>query len=186
VNIEWGHFLLQTLISALLSSSVIALVGGLMLQRRTEQISAAVRHQFEQALLRYQSTLQWKEQAVTELLGPLVMQFDRTQRAFNRWTAKNLYIETKIIREGNETVRNLLLSKGHLIPPDLLPDAGRLVEHYDRWLEEYKRVRGGTEPQLDTPFVFAGPEGYPFPADAEQWFRERFRMLWEELYGTKP
>lgn len=186
MNTEWGRFLLQTLVSALLSGSVIALVGGVMLQRKTEQISAEVRQQFEQALLRYRSSLQWKEQAVAELLGPIVMQFDRTERAFNRWTTKNLYIETKIIREGNETVRNLLLSKGHLIPPDLLPDAGRLVEHYDRWLEEYEHVRGGTEPQLDAPFVFVGPAGYPFPTDAEQRFRERFRTLWEELYGTGP
>lgn len=181
----WSQLFFHTLIGALLSSSVITLVGGVILQRTTERIAAEVRHQFEQTLLRYRSALQWKEQALSELLGPVVMQLDRTKRAFRRWEAHNLYVETTIIREGNQTVRDLLLAKGHLIPQDLLPDAGRLIEHYDRWLEEYDRVRSGDEPQLNAPFVFVGPEGYPFPVDAEQRFRGRFHQLWQELYGAE-
>jgi hypothetical protein len=183
MNMEWGTFILQTLVASLLSGSVIALLGGVILQRRTEQISAEVRRHFEQQLLRYRSRMAWKEQALSELLGPVAMQLDRTKRAFDRWKSQNLYIEAKIIREGNETIKDLLLSKGHLIPRDLLMDAGRLVEHYDRWLEEYDRVRGGAEPQLDQPFVFVGPKGYPFPSDSARRFKERFEEIWTELYG---
>ena len=200
MNIEW---FLQTLVATLLggffSGSVVAGFMRMLFhqrteqisaevrqqfQRRTEQISAEVRQQFEQELLRYRSTMVWKEQVLSELLGPVAMQLDRTERAFKRWKSRNLYIETKIIREGNKTIRDLLLSKAHLIPRDLLRDARRLVEHYDRWLEEYDRIRGGTEPQLDKPFVFVGPEGYPFPSDAAQRFQERFEAIWTELYGT--
>jgi hypothetical protein len=200
MNIEWFlQTLVATLLGGFLSGSVVA---GLMrmlfhqrteqisaevrqqFQRRTEQISAEVRQQFEQELLRYRSTMVWKEQVLSDLLGPVAMQLDRTERAFKRWKSRNLYIETKIIREGNKTIRDLLLSKAHLIPRDLLRDARRLVEHYDRWLEEYDRIRGGTEPQLDKPFVFVGPAGYPFPSDAAQRFQERFEAIWTELYGT--
>ncbi len=184
MNLEWGSLILQALVAALLSSSVIAVLVGAILRRRTEQISAEVRRQVEQDLLGYRSTIKWKEQALSELLGPVVMQLERTGRAFKYWKSKNLYLEAKIVREGNMTIRDLLLEKGHLIPEDLQTDAARLVEHYDRWLEEYDRVRGGVEPQLDKPFVFVGPKGFPFPRDAEQRFKERFRQIWNELYGV--
>ncbi len=173
----------QPVIAAFLSSSVVVFIAGLVLKRRTEQISAEVKDQFERELLRYRSGIVWKEKALTELLGPVVMQLDRTSRAFQRWNNRNVYIESKVIYEGNKTIRDLLLTKGHLLPADLLQDAGRLVEHYDRWLEEYDRVRGGAEPKLDEPFVFVGPSGYPFPRDSEARIRERFLSTWRELYG---
>jgi len=179
---DWGRIILQALITSLLSSAVIAGLVNVLFKRRTEQIAAEVKRQFEQELLRYRSTRTWSEQVLSELLGPIVMQLDRTGRAFARWQQRNAYIETKIMKVANETTMDLLLRKGHLIPPDLLDEAGRLVEHYDRWLEEYDRVRGGAEPQLDEPFVFAGPKGYPFPIDAEKKFKQRFEALWRELY----
>ena len=99
------------------------------------------------------------------------MQFDRTRRAFGRWTSKNLFLESKIIREGNLIIRDLLLTKGNLIPPQLLEDAGKLVEHYDRWLEEFEQLRSTENPKSDTPFTFVGPAGFPFPEESEKKFR---------------
>ena len=71
-----------------------------------------------------------------------------------------LYLETKVIAEGNTSIKNLLLSHGHLIPAELLDDAGRLVEHFEVWLEEFERVRDEKKPELETQFVFAGPQGF--------------------------
>ncbi len=116
-----------------------------------------------------------------ELLAPMMVQLDRTKAAFDRWTEQNLYLEAKIIREGNIAVRDLLIGKAELVRPELQEDARRLVEHYDRWLEEFDRVRGGTEPDLQTPFVFVGPKGFPFPRDSEERFRQRHRKLQEQL-----
>ena len=82
------------------------------------------------------------------------------KRAFNRYKAKNIYLETKVIAEGNTSIKNLLLSHGHLIPAELLDDAGRLVEHFEVWLEEFERVRDEKKPELETQFVFAGPQGF--------------------------
>jgi hypothetical protein len=115
----------------------------------------------------------------------MIVQLKRTKSAFDRWSSKNLYLEAKIIREGNQVVQNLLLNNAQLIRPELQEDANRLIEHYDRWLEEFDRVRGGTEPDLNQPFVFVGPKGYPFPRDSEQRFRERFELLQTEL-GPSP
>jgi hypothetical protein len=114
---------------------------------------------------------------LTELFAPMAIQLERTKAAFNRWTSKNLYLEAKLIREGNLAVRDLLINKAHLIPSDLMQDAHNLIQHYDRWLEEYDRVRGGTEPDKDAAFVFVGPQGYPFPSDSERRFMERYQTL---------
>jgi hypothetical protein len=124
----------------------------------------------------------WKERSVSELLGPVCIQLDRTGRAFRRWQVKNLYLEVKVIREGDIAIRDLLLKSPHLIPPELHDDAGLLIQHYDRWLEEFERVRQPEQPNLESPFVFVGPAGYPFPKESEQRFHEMYRKYWTDLY----
>lgn len=120
-----------------------------------------------------------------ELLAPMIVQLDRTRVAFERWNSQNLPLETKIILDGNEAVKALLLLKAHLVPSELKEDAAKLVEHYDRWLEEYERLRGGPNPNLDEPFVFVGPKGYPFPRGSAQKFRARYEELGFKL-GESP
>lgn len=163
----------QTLITALVSSAAISTVIGLVFRGYMTRIDTRVKSQYS-----------WKEQSVTDLLAPLHMQFDRTEHAFNRWHNKNLYLEMKVVKVGNETIRDLLLTKGHLIPPDLREDAGKLIEHYDVWLEKFEEMRLSEKPDLNTTFVFVGPDGYPFPTGAEQKFRETFRAYWNDLYGS--
>lgn len=58
------------------------------------------------------------------------------------------------------------------------------LEHYDVWLELYEKHRGGKEPDLDEPFVFAAPAGFRFPKEAEEHFKERLRLYMKELYGV--
>jgi hypothetical protein len=173
------------LLATLLSGTVVSAVLGFAFHRTSTQISKEIENQFEQKITLFRSNIVWKEKSLSELLGPVYMQLDRTKRAFRRWEGKNIYLETKIIRDGNSVIRDLLLSKGHLIPPDLLAYAAELVEHYDRWLEEFEKVRGGKNPDLKTPFVFVGPEGYPFPEKAARHFSERFESMWKELYDAK-
>ncbi len=110
------------------------------------------------------------------------MQFDRTKRAFERWNKKNLFLEAKVVKVGNEKIRELLLENGHLIPPELLEDAGKLVEHYDLWLEKFEKQRQSEAPNIDTAFVFVGPDGYPFPSESEKKFKEKFSEYWNVLY----
>ena len=82
----------------------------------------------------------WKEQAISELYGPLVMHFDRTKRAFDRYRGSDLFIEAEVMAKSNTLIRDLLLTKGHFITSDLLDQAGKLIEHYDVWLAEFARV----------------------------------------------
>jgi hypothetical protein len=174
---------IKLLLAGILSGTVISSVMSLLLYRRTTKIVEDIKSEYAKSMTIFESSRTWKEKSVSQLLGPLYMQFDRTRRAFDRWRAKNLFLEAKVIREGNLTIRNLLLDKSDLIPPELLGDAGRLVEHYDRWLEEFEQVRSNEKPDLGTPFVFVGTQGFPFPSDAETKFRNAFTKLWAELYG---
>jgi len=165
---SFGQLLAVALLSGAVASTIMSVVFTGYVTRVVEEV---------------RSQRAWKERSVTELLGPMNIQFGRTKRAFDRWNEKNLYLEAKVIKVGNETIRDLLLTKGHLIPPELLDDAGKLIEHYDVWLELFERQRGGKEPDLETPFTFAGPKGHPFPMDAEERFRLKYYQYWKELYG---
>ena len=161
----------ELLFAALVGGSVASTIVGAVFTGYVTQVEEEVR-----------SRRAWKEHSVEELLGPMNIQFDRTRRAFDRWSKKNLYLEVKVIKAGNETIQNLLLKKAHLIPPELFDDAGKLIEHYDVWLELFEKQRGGKEPDLESPFTFAGPEGYPFPKKAEMRFKAKYRQYWTELY----
>ena len=172
----------ETVVAALVSSSVITFVGGVLLTRHTERVTAEIRAEFER---RHRSD-DWKQQSLAELLGPAVMLLDRTRRAIARYNANNRYLESQVLYRSNLGVRDLLLGKGYLIPDDLRDLSGRLVEHYDRWLEEYDRIRGKRDLSPNEPFVFAGPQGYPFPTDADSLFNAAYHRYWTDLYGSQP
>ncbi len=175
---EW----VQSILSGLISAGIITTILGFLLQNRAAHISEDLRSLHEKSMTVFLSTRTWKEKSVSELMGPLYMQFDRTRRAFARWQGENLYLEAKVIREGNIAIRDLLLSKSHLIPPLLLDDAGKLVEHFDRWLEEFEKERGSKARDLQSAFVFVGPQGFPFPREAEKKFIQAFKHMWADLY----
>ncbi len=174
-NVTLGGFLGSGLAAALL---------GVLFLRHTKTLESEIKAQFDQRFKVFESTRTWKQVALSELFGPLYMQFERTRRAFGRWKGKNLYLEAQVVREGNRVCRDLLLSKGHLLPAHLMEDASRLIEHYDAWLEAFDRIRGVASPVDDTPFVFVGPGGYPFPKDAEARFKAEFHELQRALYGS--
>lgn len=175
--------LISGLIAGLTSGTLLSAILGILLIRRTERVKREIESQFTRAVDTFRSQREWKEKSVAELLGPVCIQLDRTKRAFGRWRGQNLYLEVKVIKEGNVAVRDLLLKNPHLIPPELFDAAAKLIEHYDRWLEEFERVRQAEQPDLETPFVFVGPAGYPFPSEDEQRIRDVYQDYWTELYG---
>jgi hypothetical protein len=118
-----------------------------------------------------------RKRVLLELLGPMMIHLDRTKDYFEVWSPRNTVLATSVIHDSNKAVRNLLMSHAELIPLDLVDDAIALVEHYDAWFVEYERVRRAR----DTPYVFVGPTGKPFPRESEARFRARYAEL---LSGT--
>lgn len=171
-------------LGGLVGSGLATAVFGLLVLRHSKTLEAQIKGHFDERIKIFESKRAWKQQALSELFGPLYMQLERTRRAFGRWNTKNIYLEAKVMRDGNEKARNLLLKKGHLIPSQLIEHAGALIEHYDAWLEEFDRVRGANAPTSDEPFVFVGTKGHPFPSDAEGAFKAEFKRLQAELYAA--
>ncbi|MCW5596603.1 MAG: hypothetical protein KIT42_12090 [Rhodocyclaceae bacterium] len=171
-------------LGGLVGSGLATAVFGLLVLRHSKTLEAQIKGHFDERIKIFESKRAWKQQALSELFGPLYMQLERTRRAFGRWNTKNIYLEAKVMRDGNEKARNLLLKKGHLIPSQLIEHAGALIEHYDAWLEEFDRVRGTNAPTSDEPFVFVGTKGHPFPSDAECAFKAEFKRLQAELYAA--
>lgn len=184
---------LSFLLSSIIGGSFVTTVSTVLLERWKEGVAARLNHElderlallnheFEKQLTLFQSNRNWKEQALVELYGPLIMQFDRTERAFQRYRDTDLFLEAEVLRNSNRFIRDLLLNKGHFLSPDLIDPAGKLIEHYDVWLAEYENVRKPDQPDLTTTFVYAGPKGYRFPREAQQAFYARFAELQQELY----
>jgi hypothetical protein len=147
---------------------------------------ALIKKRFDTELEVWRSQRGWKQESVTQLLAPIYAQLRRGGDAFQRWEARNAYVETQVIRASNLAIRDLLLSKAHLVPPSLREDAEALVTHYDVWLEEFERVRSTTANATDSPgYVFVGPKGYPFPKEADQHFRKTFEEYWRDLYADQ-
>ena len=164
----YSKIIISAVAGGILSGSLLSAVFGYVIYQEQIEIQ-------QQAL--------WKEKVLSGLLGPVCMQLDRTKRAFHRWQSKNLYLEAKIIKDSNTIIRDLLLNKGHLIPIDLMEDSGKLIEHYDVWLEEFEKRRGGKEPDINTVFIFAGPQGYPFPKDIEINYQKKCNEYKNALFG---
>lgn len=149
----------------------------LQIKEQTRETESIKTH-FEEKFSLYTSQRDWLRMVVAELLGPLYIQFERTKRASERWDRKNLYIEAHVIKEGNTVIRDLLLTKGHLIPKELLPHAGELIDHYDGWLEKFEEVKQQREAGKEVQFVFT----YDFPRSAEAAFKAKFLELKTKLY----
>ena len=116
-----------------------------------------------------------------ELLLPIKIHLERSRTAFERWTEvaygkPNLEMEDAI-KASNGAISSLLRSRWHLVPRDLQADAVQLLEHYDAWLAEYDRLRPDGVRDLKVPYVFVGPQGFPFPREAEQHFLSRYEAL---------
>ncbi len=164
--------ILKLVISSVLGGGFASLVVSVLLRSYTTRVEQ-----------RTKSRYAWKEASVSEVLGPIHMQLDRTARAIRRWRTTNLYLEAMIVRESNQRIRDILLTKPHLIPPELLESASLLVEHYDAWLERFDEVRRSKDPDLETTFIFGRDKGAPFPRDAAARFKDAFGAYWGQLYG---
>lgn len=175
--------ILKLILASLFSSAVAAGLISIIFKRKTEKISNEIKNQFELLLMTQKTGHAWNEKAVSELFGPINFQFARTKLAFDRYRGNNEYLETKILKEGNEKIKNLILEKSYLIPPDLMEDANELVKHYDVWLEEFSKFRETENPTEIKKYIFAGPNGFPFPKDAEKKFKEKYAELWKKLYS---
>jgi hypothetical protein len=181
-----GELILAAVISGGVASAMVGLLVRLFFDRRLTRATEEVKTEVARTDFVYRADREWRERSLAEVLGPVYMQLDRTGRAVRRWQPGNMFIEERIMRDGNTAIRDLLLTKGHLLPLSLLEPAAQLIAHYDRWLEEFERVRGGDEADSSVrfvPFVRVTEDGFVWPEAAQQSFVDAFHDSWAELYA---
>lgn len=161
----------QDIITTLIMTGIL---GYLMLWRE-EKLKSSIKEEFNKRDRFFNTQFDFKLRSIEELLGPIVMQFQRSLIALNEYSANNMYREA-ILKECNTIIRDLLLNKGHLIPSDLQEEAGELIKHYDGWLEEFHQIRE-VEKDATKAFVFT----YDFPKEAEQKFTKRYQKYRDEV-----
>ena len=163
--------LVESLISGILVSGLI----GYFLLRRDERIKNTIQEEFKKRDIFFNAQFNFKQRSVEELLGPVMMQLTRSSITLQAYRPNDAFQEA-ILKECNETVRDLLLKKGFLLPAELLPDAGEFIKHYDGWLQLYNDVRI-VKNDKEAKLLFT----FDFPRQAEQNFGKKYNEFRKEL-----
>ncbi len=182
--------LLRSIVAGAASGSVIAAILGLVFHQRKATIENAVKHQFAETLEEFKSKRGWKEESLAELIAPVVMHLGRTSTVSDRYSVQTFkkagvsYADAQIMRESNEAVRMILLSKGHLLPEELRETAHVLIAHYDEWLIRFDTTLRNVESATTSKFDVGFPN-VDFPDDAGNAFQAAYDRLRAELYDFK-
>lgn len=166
------------ILTVFISSGAAAGVVSLITLRKTKLIEESIRTIYEKKLEEYRSRRQKKEEMLSDLVGPVVMQLHRTSRAFNRYKEKNHFLEAEVLYKSNLAIRDIIMKKGYLFDPEFMLHIINLMEHCDAWIEEFEKNKDDSDK-----FIFAGPQGFPFPKDAEKILILMCEQLKDELYG---
>ena len=166
-----SEILIKILIETILISGVI----GIFIKTREERIKKKIEEEFKKRDMFFNTRFNYKLRALEELLAPVKLQLIRSKIALQGYTAGNEYRE-KILKECNETIRKLLLEKGHLIPTDLVPYTEKFISHYDEWLQAYQQAR-----EIKNDKTINHVFTYNFPKDAEEKFIEKYDGYRQEL-----
>lgn len=159
----------------LIESILITGILGFIFSKREERMKKTIEEEFKKRDKFFDVQFNFKRRALEELLAPMKLQLLRSKITLKGYDANNEYRE-KILKECNESIRNLLLEKGHLIPADLMPYAEKLISHYDEWLQAYRTHRE-LQNKSEVHHIFT----FNFPHDAEKAFAEKFDAYRKEL-----
>jgi hypothetical protein len=176
--------LLQQILGSSIVTALFTAVIAYFFHKRTERQNAVIKREFE-ALSKKDSTyFEWRKNTV-ELLGQVYIHLNRLSLAFKNKYSKlkeyDPFFEDEIIYQSNKHIRDLLLNNGHFLPPELLDEASKLVEHFDIWLNKYNEIRILNK-DIQTKKIYVGPDGFRFPENAEKMFKEKYVEMFNELH----
>lgn len=174
-NFSTMEAFLVTTIKVVIEAIIVSGILGYFFLQREERLKRTIEEEFKKRDKFYDVRFNFKLRALEELLAPIVLQLIRSKITLGGYNANNEYRE-KILKECNETIRELLLQKGYLIPADLLPAAEEFISHYDEWLQAYQNNRG-VQNNIEIKHVFT----YNFPHAAEKAFRDKYASFRKEL-----
>lgn len=180
-----GDQILNAFIGSLLSGTVVVAVLRLLTLRWEKNVEATVEATVAEEFRKITESREADRALLSEVLGPVCGHLARTKQAFHRWRQPNPVLEVRVIAESNGVVRETLLTKYHLLPVHLREHAMDLIGHYDKWFEVFETERNSGKPESEqAPYIFAGTQGVPFPADAEGAFSAEMAAVDARLRGA--
>jgi hypothetical protein len=92
---------------------------------------------------------------VSEILGPLNMHFKRGEAAYQNFHLDGRqFLFASILRDNNRAIRQLILTKGHLLPIEQQQHAIDLVAHLDIWLALWEDLAASKVHRPEDKFSF--------------------------------
>ncbi len=184
---------LTIILSSGLFTTITSGIVALYFNRKTERLKAEIAHEFDLRSKIQNTDFDWKKKSA-EILGQVYVHLNRTRLAFDsqysKLNAYDPFLEDEVMLASNKLIRDVILSNGQYIPPHLLEQAGKLVEHYDAWLVKYNNVRV-VQKDTSTVHIYVGildengKKTLPFPTKAEDLFRLAYEVLFNEITHSK-
>lgn len=115
--------------------------------------------------------LSTKREQLQYVLAPLEVLLKMNKAEFKRYfdsssiVEDRSFIETHVWYPNNLEIRKIIMEKSHLLP-EIPDELLRLLSHINVWLSEYRLVY---DKKVKSPPVFAGPKGYPYPTDVDDY-----------------
>lgn len=179
---SWISLALYSLLTAVISSAITGIV---------------IKWILDKDFASWEGQRSWETLSLSDVVAPAMMQLEKTEAIAGRYRTKTFYGDAISLRNSNIAMSNILLSKAHLLPSNLVALSQCLIIHYDIWLrrfdfalEKYKNDNDGLEPTPLTQFDIGFSElDHPkcgnFPDIALACFSLNYDKLRESLYGIK-
>jgi hypothetical protein len=175
--------LLKTILGSSIVTTILTSAIVYYFHKKTERRDAEIKHEFDKISQIHNTDFEWRKQT-TELLGQVYTHLNRTRLAFENTYCKlkkyDSNFEDEIMYTSNKKIRDILLENGHYLPPELLGEASKLIEHYDAWLIKYHTMRKVNEDK-NTIHIYVGPDGFAFPEKAEEMFKEKYEEMFQKM-----
>lgn len=174
--------LFKTILGSSIVTTVLTSAIVYYFHKKTERSNSEIRHEFERIAQIHNTDFEWRKKT-TELLGQVYIHLNRTRLAFVTYSKLKKYdsnFEDEIIFISNKKIRDILLDNGHHLPPELLGEASKLIEHYDAWLVKYHNIRKVNKDE-STIHIYVGPDGFEFPEKAEGLFKDRYEEMFQKM-----
>ncbi len=175
--------LYQTILGSSIVTTIFTSAIAFYFHKKEQRVNSEIKREFDRISQVQNTDFEWKRQT-TELLGQVYIHLSRTRIAFDNTYSKlkkyDAIFEDEVIYHSNKIIRDILITNGHHLPPELLDEASKLIEHYDAWLITYHKIRKVNN-DTTTIQVYVGPEGFAFPSMAEGKFKEKYIEMFQEI-----
>lgn len=102
-----------------------------------------------------------------QFLGRLDFLLQRVKKAYDGYSSHGkIFLYARILRDGNEAIRTLLIEQSYLLPAQQLQNALNLLHHIDVWAALWDETYATRVARSDSVFDF--PNAVTFPKEEVQ------------------